>query len=544
MKIMHSIWLLSFGCTIFCADDYAQIVHGTMWADFLTYDKQHVSAQRWYQDVIAASSLPHPLRSYSLLLFGMEQYGSLLEYQPQLQLYFSDDVEIQKAIAFALLHEKRMAEAEEIFLKLAHKFPTLYEVVIPAAQTLIRRGDAVQAQELLEKILNTRTSRAMTPLAMILLAQLYLKAQNIDAAHALLMQCTTAQPMYAPAWLLIGTVEELRNNHTAALNAYRTFTALSPIAVPQIEKRIHALTMTACGATMMASQASTPTQQALGYVVQKKYDAALPLLKMALHAQQSDPYLRALYIHSLVATSMHEAAIAQLASYIGEDPHDHRWWGALHLLVLQPSIGERAWATLHLMRLTYPVALWGYFYEADCMLRTQQYQDAHALYAQALMITQSDPIRAELYFMQALCGYELRDYALVATAVEAGLSCGVLHAPLCNIAAYYYAHSGNYGKAEELIQQCCALEPRNHHYRDTAAYIAYKKGDIKQAKEISAVLCAACPTDATIYLHHAQIMDQEHDAVQVQQLLAQAQNHAYSHYEQRRIQAHLRSGRK
>lgn len=539
-----SFCFISFLCPSIVADDYAQLVHGTMWADFLTYDKKHTDADGWYRDLIVSDAIAYPLRSYSLFLLHTQQYKPLLRYQQQLQQQFSDDREVQKAIAVALVHEKRTAEAEEIFLLLAQKFPTAHDIVIPATQALMRRGEDAQAEAMLERIVNTRIHKAFTPLCMFLLAQLYLKRGNNDGAYLLLTQSTAAQPSYAPAWLLLGTVEELRGNYPGALGAYRAFSLLSPVPVPQIKQRIEALTQLLTGLAKATTMAQTPVQRALTLVAQKKYDLVLPIIKEGLRENPQDSYLRALYIHSLIATHKYDAALAQLMHYITEDPHDHRWWGALHLLIVHPKIGDRVRATLKIARLQQPFALWGYLYEADCALREQQYHVAHRLYEEALTITSDDPIRAELYFMQALCGYEQHDYQLVTAAIEAGLACTTIHAPLYNIAAYYYAHRGLFEKADRLIALCCKLEPRNHHYHDTAAFVAYKKGNTAEAQKMNATLCAICPTDATISLHGAQLADQEHDDARTEQLLAQAENHAYSQYEQRRIQAQLRSGKK
>lgn len=537
MKIYILCMIIPLCAVELVGADYAQVIHKTMWADFLFYDKRHQGAQEWYTQVVAETTLPYPLRSYALLLFGTGQYATLLQHKNMLDTSFGNDIEVQRALALSLVHERHDAEAEKTFLALIKKFPTAYEIAIPAAQILMRRGDNAQAQEVLEKIVHQRTQKVVSVLAQMLLAQSYMKTGNKTGARELLMHCTTLQPSYAPAWLLLGAVEELLGNYQAALGAYRSFSALSPVRVPEVEKQIQVLTMRCTDPTMHALH--THKQQIQAYMAQQRYADALVLIKELLIANPEDAYARALYVHNLVTTEQNAAAIALLVRYIQQNPDDYRWWGALHILVLNPQSHARAYATLQTLQRTYPHILWGYLYCGDCYLRMEQYADAHALYAQALLCTQQAPVRAELYFLQALCGYELDDYTRVERAITQGLACACVHAPLYNIAAYYYAHVGAYEKALNLSKICCALEPQNYHYQDTALFIAYKKGEFSRVVDAYAQLHAKYPNDATIALHSACSCCKRDNKKASVQLLAHASNHAYSQYEKRRIQACL-----
>ncbi len=517
---------------------YAELLHATTWADYLCYDKQHTRAQSWYHDYANNETLPYPLRSYSLYLFQTQQFGSLLAYKKQLQEHFKDDLTVQKAIAVALAHEKKDGESEALFISLAHQFPTAYEVVVPAAQMLINRGDDAQAQQLLEKLLNNRQQKQLTPVCMVLLAQLYLKAQNIDGAHTLMTQCVAYQPSYAPAWLILGTLEELKQNQHAALQAYRTFISLSPVPVPEIEKRIAALQLgTASPSPHRTLVQQSPIQQIMVMIMQKKYDAALSTTKQALYKAPEDAALRAIYVHLLVITGSYAAAIAQLVHYIDQKPDDYRWWGALHIIALNPASSKEALQSLHCAQVRHPYVTWGYLYEADCALRSGDYKKAYDLCAAASFLTRDEVMQTELLFMQALAGYEMHDYTRVAHVIEKGLKSSVIHAPLYNLAAYYYAHVGNFERAQKLIVQCCALEPQNFHYHDTAAFIAYKKGDLANASKAFTLLQQAHADDAAIALHASQVARKQDQAVRARELLAQAENHAYSEYVKRRLRS-------
>ncbi len=522
------------------AHDYADLVHATMWADYLCYDKQHGLAHHWYTDIVQDLTIPYPLRSYSLYLFDTQQFSSLLSYKNQLQENFHHDLSVQKAIALALMREKREQEAEQLFISLAEQFPTAYEVVVPAVQILIRRTDDARAQNMLEKIINARLHRQMTPLCMVLLAQLYIKAHNFDGAYGLMMQCTTYQPSYAPAWLLLGSLEELKHNSEGALEAYRTFSAVSPIQVPDIERRISALQLSSSTSPTGGTRAEqTDLQRIMVLTVQQKYSHAAPLAKQALKNSPHDAVLRALYVHLLVVTGLYQPAIALVLNYIHEQPNDYRWWGALHILALNPTSAACATATLQQARRCYPHAVWGYLYEADCALRQHMFQYAHGMYGQVAAFTTDDVMLSEVCFMQALCGYELDDYALVADAVQRGIASSVVHAPLYNLAAYYYAHEGNYDRAQNLIAHCCALEPYNYHYHDTAAFLTYKKQDFNNAATIFKELHSAHTDDAMILVHAARATHKQKNKERVRELLAHAEKHAYSEYVQRRVQSCL-----
>jgi hypothetical protein len=130
----------------------------------------------------------------------------------------------------------------------------------------------------------------------------------------------------------------------------------------------------------------------------------------------------------------------------------------------------------------------------------------------------------------------------VADAITNGLHCSCVHAPLYNLAAYYYAHIGKYTKAISLITHCCTLEPHNEHYQDTAAFIAYKQHKFTAVAPVYVSLHSKHSTDATIALHAAQLAFKQNNIITFRNLLAQAENHAYSKYEKRRIQACLHTG--
>jgi predicted Zn-dependent protease len=519
-------------------DDYASLVHKTTWANYLSSSEKK-SAEKWYREIIDASTLPYPLRSYSLYLASTGQHRTLLQYKRQLQAAFKDDLEVQKAIAVALTYEKQHGEAEALFMALAAQFPTCYEVVLPAVQVMTKRGEDARARETLEKLLNARPQKQHTSIAMVLLAQLYIKENNLDAAYTLVTQCVAMQPSYAPAWLILGTLEELKQNREKAVNAYRTFCALSPVPIPEVEKRIALLHMSN---TQNSGLSLNALQQCMVLIVHKKYDEALQMTRQMLRAQPQDSTIRALHLHLLVTTGSYRSAVALLAHYIAEKPDDYRWWGALHIIALNQEAASVAQATLIQLRLHYPYTVWGYLYEADCALRKNSFKEAYNLYVQAHTIVTDEVIKSELYFMQALCGYELHDYAVVVQAIQNGLALSVIHAPLSNLAAYYYAHTGDYDKAQKMVVQCCALEPQNYHYQDTAAFIAYKKGDLSHAAIIFNALHMNHKDDAAITLHAAQAAHKQHNYTDARTLLAHAENHAYSEYVKRRVQSYLNAG--
>lgn len=533
-------------CLIFLynhAHDYIDLVQATVWADYLCYDKQHARADDWYHDAIGDKTVPYPLRSYALYLFDTHQYKNLLSYQKQLREHFNDDLSVQKALAIALAHEKYDAQSEELFVRLATQFPTSYDVVLPASQILMRRGADAQAQGMLERIINTRTQRQVTALCMVLLAQLYIKTQNIDGAYALMMQCTTSQPTYAPAWLILGMLEELKQNRESAVQAYRMFVQLSPMQVPDIQKRI--VQLTTHSSVLSNNQLVVPAnevQTIMFLIAQKKYTEALSASKKIIARFPADATVRALHVHLLVINGAYQSALALLANYIHEQPDDYRWWGALHILALHQQAFSVAAATLEQLQRQYVCSVWGYLYTADMAMRLGNFNKAHALCAQACVISTQDVMLSELYFMQALCGYELHDYQKVAHAIKKGLATSVIHAPLYNLAAYYYAHIGEYARAQQLIVQCCALEPHNYHYHDTAAFIVYKKNDLDAAHKVLNALHAQYGTDAMISLHAASVAHKKANLTGARALLAQAGNHAYSEYVKRRIESYLKAG--
>jgi len=513
------------------AGEYAELLHTTTWANYLSCGATKTAAP-WYQEAIDATTMPYPLRSYSLYLSNTGQHRTLLNYKKRLQEQFKDDLEVQKAIAVALAHEKQDGEAEQLFVALATQFPTSYEVVLPAAQVMMRRGEDARAREVLEKVINTRIQKQLTSVAMVLLTQLYIKENNIDAAYGMITQCIAMQPSFAPAWLILGTLEELKQNREKAVQAYRTFSSLSPLPVPDVEKRIALLQ---ASNTPHVGMQLNAVQQSMVLILHKKYDEALSLIRNQLRTQPSDATVRALYIHLLVTTGSYRSAVALLAQYVAEQPTDYRWWGALHIIALNREAAAVAQATLIQLRLHYPQVVWGYMYEADCALRNNNFNDAYSLYAQAHAITKDEILKSELYFLQALCGYELHDYAFVAEAITRGVALSVVHAPLYNLAAYYYAHAGEHDKAQKLIVQCCALEPQNYHYQDTAAFIAYKKGDLQNAQKIFKMLHHKHTDDAAITLHTAQVAYKQQNYTDAKLLLAHAENHAYSEYVKRRL---------
>ncbi|HEV2916171.1 MAG TPA: hypothetical protein VGW78_00330 [Candidatus Babeliales bacterium] len=495
--------ILVFGMQIAIGGDYSNVLHQTMWATFLHYDKQYSNAQDWFVALLEQPMSLYALKGYFLFLFDRQDYASLLEYVPVIEKKLKNDVDMQRVAAHTLLHTGHTQEADALFIKLNRQFPTNADIALETVKSLLKVGNIEQALEVTHTIINKTLQKQAIFLFFFIQAQLYIKKNDMNKAREVLKQCLNMRPNFAQGWLLSCLIELQEGNKEKAMLEYVSYLQIAGVRNMQVEQYFMAQTSNQIIKPQLHKQMPLYTKAVLLYK-SKQYASALSLLARGIMQEPNNVQYKLLTLQILIDMKNPTGALTLLVSWIYKDPESQLWFTLMHLLSDVYIPAEEIKGTLESLKHTLGPNIWLHLYLADIYMRKQEYYDAYICLNQAVLVCQDAAIKTELYFMLALIGYETGDMYEVQKAVEQGIAQHIVHAPLYNLAAYYYATKGNtIQKASYYIEQALVQDPHNIHYLDTQGVVWYKKQEYAKAEVLFDTLHTQIPHDSTITLHAA-----------------------------------------
>jgi predicted Zn-dependent protease len=496
---------------LICGDtdiDYTRTLHHATWAHFLHHEKKYDEAGDWYSSLIQQPASIYSLKGYILFLFDRQQYAKIMSYKETIQTQFASDVDMQRVFAHALAHSGKLAEADTLFITLNKTFPTNPDIALEAIKALTRKGDTESALAVTHAIINKTAHKASVFLFFFVQAQLYVTLKKTVQAREALQQCLVLRPQFSQGWLLMSLLEAQEGNADKATQGYQSFLRIGGAHNKELEQYLLALAAQhAVGTRMQAAAVYTHSaayKKALVFHKERQFPRALAVVEAGIKQEPHNPHMKMLKIQILLDMQQAPNALAQLVAWIDQEPEQQLWFSLVHLLTHQHIPVQTAIDTLASVQKRMPDSLWVHLYLADLYMRMGQHAHAATCFERGVQITKDPVLKAELYFSQALLQYEQRAFDAARVAIEHGLAESVVHAPLYNIAAYYYATKGNdLTKAQNYIEQALAQEPDNVHYRDTQAVVWYKLQVYDKAEALLDQLHVQMPTDATVTLNLA-----------------------------------------
>lgn len=531
--IMCGIWNTIFFYANDNDDNYAQAVHTTMWATFLHKDKKLHEADQWYRTIIESPSCTYSLKGYILFLADMKNYKKIVSYIPRYTHQFAHDATVQATFAHALAQVGKQKESDELFINLAKTFPIQQDIVFQAIQAYTRKKDIDGALAIAHTIINKSPHKQSNFIFHFLQSQLYIHKGQLEKARDAAQQCVALHPHFFKGWLMVAALEEQLGNIDKAIHGYKSFLKTSNQYNVPIEQHILALTLKQTTINQKLSCNKPSLEKALFLFKQQQYQQALATINHCIKTEPFNPHNKLCKIQILLHMQHYDDTIALLTSWIKQEPEQQLWLSALHLLlhlnVPHTKIHE-AFLSLHKQL---PNNIWIPFYIADIYMREKKYDHALHYLDKASHIITDSMLKADLYFQMALIQFERGTFDMLPTILEKGLAeKDVLHAPLFNIAAYFYATKGkNIDRAEQLIVQALQLEPHNQHYLDTRAIILYKQGAYDKAESLLTGLLTQINHDSTMLLNMAKTKYKLGKIDEAHQFLQQAQSLVHNNYE-------------
>jgi predicted Zn-dependent protease len=474
MYFVMFIYTVSMMSTL-CADDqYVRTLHSSIWAHFLHCEKKTDAAYDWYTSFIQQPPSLYSLKGYITFLFDQKKYHAIDSYISTMQTIFALDATMQRIAAHTLAQLGKQSEADALFIELNKKFPTNIDIAFEVVKILLQQDKIDEALAVTYDITNKTAHKQSVFPFFFLQAQLCLKKHAFDEARSALRQCLALRPNCAKSWLLLSVLEA----QSSALDE-KTF--------------------------QNASTAMTPYQKAFMLYQQQEWSRALVAIDQCIAQEEYNPHYKLLKIQILIDMHNIYGAVAQLVAWIQREPEQQLWFSAMHLLTHLHIDAKTVIGTLEALRHTVH-SLWLHIYLADLYMRTDQYADACVCLQRALACTSNPELTTEIYFSLGLLAYKQRDFHMLRIILPHAFAHNIVHPPLYNLAAYFYATKGaDMHRAEGYVERALAQDPTNIHYQDTRAFIWYKKREYQKAAQLLTQLIANDASDATILLHLAKV---------------------------------------
>ncbi|MBD3611319.1 MAG: tetratricopeptide repeat protein [Hydrogenovibrio crunogenus] len=124
-------------------------------------------------------------------------------------------------------------------------------------------------------------------------------------------------------------------------------------------------------------------------------------------------------------------------------------------------------------------------------------------YSQALAIDQN---QVELYLMQAMLFYDLKQFDRYETNLKKALSINPNDVDVLNALGYFYAEQNReLDQATELLDKALSLAPDRYYVLDSRGWLAYQKGQYKEAESyLKRALDIQLDDEVLIHLIHTQ----------------------------------------
>ncbi len=513
---------------------YADCIHTLTWATYLYKDNQHAEAIRWYEPLLEHDIPPLVLTGYFQCLADQGMYERLIALKQTNNEQYEKNEIIQTLFGQALVGVGKTSEAQEHFSLLREKFPCNRQASLYLIQNhmIAKRWD--EALVLLEdEIGKNYEPQESQYIYHFFKAQVCLFQGFLEKAHSEVQESLAKNSQFSKAWMLLGLIEEYRGYNHEALKAYMTFLTLEPNMSDILAAHIDKLQQRSSGSTQDTTHVTL--KHAAELYACKAYDKACAVLDVYLKQYPTDARGRLLKAQIFLNEKRFEDLIGLLKQWIETPEQRTVWYSVAHRLLHAgcPVASILQFFEFVTKKDTSHIPL---LYQSDIYMRTKDYDKALQLFDRIDDETDDMIVKSDSAFQKALIFYEKGNNTSVESALTAGLAQRVVHAPLLNFAAYYYATRGkDLKKAETYVAQALLVEPTNPHYRDTQAVIWYKHGDYAKAEVLLESLTKELSEDGTIFLNLAKVKYKQAKFDEAAQYLAKARTYVHHNHERATI---------
>lgn len=491
--------------TDFKVDD----LHCSFWANYNGFNQKPTIAFGWYKKFLCKNNLPGYMYRGLLHLFQQtNNVQQIISLMPHIEESFKDDTEIQLLFIKSLQQAGLQTTADERIIKLLETQKDNQELAFHAAQVYLRRKEPENALQTINDYLAHAPERLNNFIFYFLKAQIYMLMDNKQEAIIQLQKSLDIHPSFDKGWLMFGMLHEQLGKMQQAIKGYTTFLEVSESPLPHIQEHLLRLMFKQKIAEAQGQKTSINLscfEQALLLFKQKKYRQALEKIDDCLLKEPRDNDGKVLKAQILNAMQQTEQALNQCCHWISSDAHNGLWLELAHLIATQEHKEHYLIDQLRAIQSKQPQHLNVALYLADLYARTEQVNQATTQHKRAYQLTSDTGMRAKILAHLAILYY---DYDMIDQMEHLAKQAETLQhhfAPLHNVVAYWYATQGNnFLRAQALIDNALAQEPRNPFYIDTQAMIFFKQEQYAQAEELFKKSAQLIPDEPMIIEHLAQ----------------------------------------
>lgn len=518
-----------------CSPATTNNIHRYMWANYKQFAGNHTEAQQWYDRIFATDQ--HSIftnKGYLHFLNDHSNYQRIVQLMPTLEKTFKSDADIQLIFVVALKKTGQIEQADNKLIYLSREIKTHPEIVLQAAETLVRRKEMNNALSLIDDYLNSAPRRPNNFIFHFLKGQIFMQMHDFIQARAQIEQCLESHPRFPQGWLLFAMLEE---QHGKIENAIKGYTSYLEVGGPnkQIERHLLDLSLkqkVAQNNRQILFINKSCFQKTLILFERKQYQAALDQINECLSPNQKDTQLRLLKVQILSAMRNFNELLGLVTAWITQDPDNAVWYQTLHLLGRSEVPLSRVINAFTTVHTHHPQNILPLVYLADLHTRADSIDRALHYHYKAKDIAQESNLKQRIIYQLASLHYERKEYDKMLARIEELDSLTITYAPAHNLRAYYYATAGrDLEKAQHYFDKAYAQDKGNPHLLDTQAVIFYKQHHYDKALHLLKPLAQKLPHDSSILIHLAKTYNKLKQKSEAQATIALAQQHAQTDYE-------------
>lgn len=505
-------------------------IHNNIMANYLQFGGKSKQAYELYKSMLNAQAPIYVYKGYIHLLFDTANYAHIIQLVPQLDPVFEHDPAIQLIFAQAFEKIGNIPQADERYIKLNDRFKHNQEVAFNAANSYLRRREPENALLVIDGLLNSSPRRANNFIFYFMKAQIYIQLNKKQEALAAVHKSLEMHPRFDKGWLLLALLHEQEGQLNDAIKGYTHFLETTEGNNKDIEQHVLQLVFKQTIKKNPNKKTNFNKQcmdNALRLFEKKEYKKALEMIDQCIGQNPKNVQNKVLKIEILTAMNRTVHAADQVKQWILDEPDNHLWYKALHLLTRTHLDIEHAIYLLHDVQRANPNNLLVALYLADLNTRIDNKKEALLCHKKALKLTKNKALKEKIMFQMAFIHFESNHYKAFKKIIKQARVLKSEYAPLLNIIAYYYTQQEqNLAVAQKLVTQALAQDAENPHYLDTQAMIYLQSNKGEQAVEILEKIAQIIPSDYTILLHLAQAQHHTGKIGQAIKTLGVAHSHA------------------
>ncbi len=483
----------------------------------LSASYQHASgkipqALESFNRLLENNQSPHSYNGFVHFLFDVGQFKAIADlyerHSATFDKAFEDDIEIRLIIAQSYANLNQDAKAEDMFIKIATKYPDNEQVAYFAALAYLKNNQNDKAEEFINKCLKNPQLKQRHFLFHFLYSKVLIQQHKLPQALEQIEKSLELFPKFDRAWLFKAVVLEQMGKINEAISGYKQFLDLAG-RDEMVEKQLAQLLFSQNRFTEARSYLKRSNVNSPEYLFElaiidfkaNRHKKALASLDKAIKLEPKFVKGRLLKAEILLQNKRVSELLAFLRDWIKQDFDD---LSVVHTFLLTRKAGVHPAALIRTLQelekikphVNILAAL------ADLHLESKNYKQALEYYQKLLAQTTDNDVKSKVLFQIGYIHFATNQPTLLESTLQQALTCTPVYPSVYNLLAYHYAdHNKNLDQALELIEKALAIAPDCYYYLDTKGLVLLKQGKHAQARELFVKALEQSPDDQVIKKH-------------------------------------------